>query len=120
MSELRAAVGELPDAVFADVFENEQAYLVVLDLPGATAETTELRVEDGRLVFEARREKAIPPEFRYVEEGRSLFLDAELPLPADATGHDATATIDRGVLEVRLPKQSARGETTIPIDERSA
>lgn len=116
MSDLRAAIGELPDAVFADVLEDESAYLVVLDLPGATADTTDLRVEDGRLVVEARRTKAIPPEFRYVSEERSLFLDAELPLPPDATARDATAAIDRGVLEVRLPKRAGASETTIPVD----
>jgi HSP20 family protein len=118
MSELRTAVGDLPEAVFADVLESEEAYLVVLDLPGATAETVDVRVEDGRLVVEARREKAIPPAFRYVSEERSLFLDAELPLPADAAGHAAAADLARGVLELRLPKRAEAAETNIPVDER--
>ncbi|ERG88580.1 MAG: molecular chaperone, small heat shock protein [halophilic archaeon J07HX5] len=117
MSELRAAVGDLPEAVFADVLESEEAYLVVLDLPGATAETVDVRVEDGRLVIEARREKAIPPAFRYVNEGRSLFLDVELPLPADTAGHAAEADLAHGVLELRLPKQADAAETNIPIDK---
>ena len=115
MSTLRDALSELPDAVFADLLESETAYLLVLDLPGVTAETADLRVEKGRLVVEARRDKHLPPKFDYVREERPLFLDAELPLPPDAVGDDAEATMERGVLEVRLPKRAAAPERTIPI-----
>ncbi|MFB6089485.1 MAG: Hsp20/alpha crystallin family protein [Halobellus sp.] len=115
MSTLRDALQELPESVFADLLESDDAYLIVLDLPGVTAETAELRVERGRLVVEARREKAVPPEFRYVSEDRPLFLDAELPLPPDATGAGASAEVDRGVFTVRLPKRDAAPEQTIPI-----
>ncbi|MGM0590638.1 MAG: Hsp20/alpha crystallin family protein [Halobacteriota archaeon] len=115
MTPLRDALRELPDAVFGDLLESEDAYLLVLDLPGVTSETAELRIEKGRLVIEARREKSLPREFRYVREERSLFLDAELPLPLDATGADAEATMERGVLTIRLPKRKAVPERTIPI-----
>jgi HSP20 family molecular chaperone IbpA len=117
MSALREALRDLPEAVYADLLEAEDAYLLVIDLPGVTGETVDARVEAGRLVIEARREKDVPPEFRYVSEDRSLFLDAELPLPPDATGAEASGSVDRGVLELRLPKQSATAETTIPIDD---
>ena len=117
MSALRDALRDLPDAVYADLLEGEDAYLLVIDLPGTTSDTVDARVEGGKLVVEARREKDVPPEFRYVEEDRSLFLDAELPLPPDATGADAEGSVERGVLELRLPKQSAAPTTTIPIDD---
>lgn len=116
MSALREALRDLPDAVYADLLESEDAYVLVIDLPGTTPETVDARVESGRVVIEARREKAVPPEFRYVSEDRSLFLDAELPLPPDATGAGAEGTVERGVLELRVPKQAAAPETTIPID----
>jgi HSP20 family molecular chaperone IbpA len=115
MSALRNALRELPESVFADLLESDDAYLITLDLPGATAESTDIRVERGRLVVEARREKDVPVDFEYVEEGRSLFLDAELPLPPDATGAGASATLDRGVFTVRLPKHEAAPERSIPI-----
>lgn len=118
MQRLRDALRELPDPVFADLFESDGAYLVVIDLPGATAETVDVEVEDGRVEIEARRTKDVPPEFRYVSEERSLFLDVELPVPRDVAGHDAAATIDRGVLELELPKQSSSTETTVPVEER--
>ncbi|GAB6861640.1 Hsp20/alpha crystallin family protein [Haloplanus litoreus] len=117
MSALRDALRDLPEAVFADLLESEDAYLLVVDLPGATAETIDVRVEKGRLLIEARREKALPESFDYVREDRPLFLDAELPLPPDATGAGAEGSMDRGVLELHLPKYEAAPEQSIPIED---
>ncbi|WP_254840757.1 Hsp20/alpha crystallin family protein [Natronomonas marina] len=113
--QLREALGDLPETVFADMLESDDAYLLVLDLPGASADTVDVTVKDGRLRVEARREKSIPASFRYVTEERSLFLDAELPLPPDATGADAEGDVERGVLRLRLPKSADDGGERIPI-----
>lgn len=117
MSALREALRELPEAVFADLLERDEAYLVVIDLPGATGEITEITAEDRRVRIEARREKETPAGFNYLREDRSLFLDLELPLPPDAIGEDSRATIDRGVLELRIPRRPPAEETTIPIED---
>lgn len=117
MSTLRDALRDLPDAVFADVLESDDAYLLVLDLPGATASTVDAAVEGSRLRIEARREKDVPIEFDYVEEERSLFLDVQLPLPPGVTGAGASGSVDRGVLELELPKAESTPETQIPIDD---
>ena len=109
---------ELPDAVFADLLESDDAYLLVVDLPGVNDRTVDVSVTDGHLGIEARREKDVPMEFSYLQEERSLFLDADLPLPPDATGAGAEATIDRGVLELHLPKRQAAPEREIPITGR--
>ena len=111
MSTLREALSSLPGAVFADVLEGDDAYLLIVDLPGATSETTGVEVEDRRVRIEARREKDVPDGFRYTREERSLFLDAELPVPPDATGDGATASMERGVLSIELPKRGTRGRT---------
>ncbi|WP_138004726.1 Hsp20/alpha crystallin family protein [Halalkalirubrum salinum] len=117
MSVLRDALRDLPDAVFADLLESDESYLVVLDLPGVTAETADLIAESGRIRIDARREKAVPMEFQYVEENRPLFVDAELPLPHDADGEAATASMERGVLEIRIPKRLDEDGQPIPIDD---
>ncbi|WP_435097471.1 Hsp20/alpha crystallin family protein [Halorubrum sp. N11] len=117
MSALRDALRDLPDAVFADLLESDEGYVLVVDLPGATAETTEVLAEDGRIVIEGRRDKGVPEGFRYVREDRPLFLDAELPLPSDADGSGADAEMDRGVLEVTIPKRTGDASRTIPVDE---
>jgi HSP20 family molecular chaperone IbpA len=120
MSALRDALRDLPETVFADLLESEDAYVLVIDLPGATAETVNVEIASGRLDIEARRKKDFPTEFQYVEEERALFLDAELPLPPDATGADAEGTMERGVLELRLPKVGTSPETVVPISEANA
>jgi len=45
MSALRDALRELPDAVFADLLESDEAYRLVLDVPGVTADTAEIVAE---------------------------------------------------------------------------
>jgi HSP20 family molecular chaperone IbpA len=115
MSTLRETLASLSGAPFADLLESDDAYLIVIDLPGAIAETTEIRTEDGRITIEAHRRKEVPPTFRYEREDRPVILDADLPIPPDATGEEATASIDRGVLELRVPKASDVGRE-IPIE----
>jgi len=115
MPTLRESLAGLSGGAFADLLESDDAYLVVMDLPGATADTTEIRVEDGRIEIEARREKDVPIEFRYEREDRPVFVDADVPVPPDAVGSEATASIDRGVLELRLPKADDAGRE-IPIE----
>ncbi|KZN23506.1 MULTISPECIES: Hsp20/alpha crystallin family protein [unclassified Haladaptatus] len=118
MSALRDALRELPDAVFADLLESDGEYLLVLDMPGVTEETIDIDVTNGRLQIEARREKDVPIEFDYLSEERPLFLDAELPLPPDATGSGAEATVSRGVLEITLPKRTSAPEESVPVTSR--
>lgn len=119
MSALREALRSLPDAVFADLLESDDTYKLVVDLPGVSTETVDVTVEGRRLRIEARREKDTPSHFRYLREDRSLFLDADVPLPPDATGDGARASIDRGVLHVTLPKHGPSPTTTIAITDRS-
>ncbi|WP_096390123.1 Hsp20/alpha crystallin family protein [Halopenitus persicus] len=118
MSALRDALRDLPEAVFADLLESEDAYVLVVDLPGATSETTEVVADAGRIDIEARREKATPEGYRYVREDRPLFLDVDLPLPPDGVGAEAAATMDRGVLELTVPKRRSADGQPIAIDER--
>jgi HSP20 family molecular chaperone IbpA len=115
MSRLREALGNLPDSVFVDVLEREDAYLFVVDVAGVTAEDVDVRVDGRMLVVDAHRRKSVPDGFSYRTEERPLFLDLELPLPPDATDDGSSASVDRGVLEVRLPK---RGEAAhrVPVE----
>jgi len=119
MSALRDALRDLPEAVFADLLESEDAYLLVVDLPGATAETVTVSAAARRIHIEARRAKEIPDGFEYTAEERSLFLDADLPVPGDADVEDASATVARGVLELHLPKHTDEPDTgtTIAVED---
>lgn len=117
MSALREAIRELPGGAFADLLVSDDAYLLVVDLPGAVAGTTTITAKEGRLHIEARREKDVPDEFSYRREDRPLFLDVDLPLPRDATGGEARAKMDRGILELTLPKRATAESTDITIED---
>lgn len=118
MAALREALEGLPDAVYADVLESDDGYLLVVDLPGTTEETVDVHIDGRTLNVEARREKSVPEDFRYVSEDRSLFLDATLPLPADALDEVSAVSVERGVLEVRLPKGGPESGLSIPIEDK--
>lgn len=120
MSALRDALRDLSDGVFFDLLESEDAYLLVLDVPGVTADSIDVTIENGRLSVDAQREKDADSEHRYLEENRPLLLDIDLPLPDDAIDGDAAASIKRGVLEVTLPKRPGSGETTIDVVDRES
>ncbi|AGB37809.1 Hsp20/alpha crystallin family protein [Natronococcus occultus] len=117
MSTLRDALRDLSEDVFFDLLESDDAYLLVLDVPGATAESVEVTVADGTVVVEARRQKLDDGEYRYLEENRPLLVDLELPLPDDAAGETAV-TVERGVLELTVPKRPSGGETPLDVADR--
>ena len=119
MATLRNALRDLPDPVFADLLESEKAYLLVVDLPGVSAETLDVRREGAHIRIEARREKNLPMAFRYLREDRPLFLDVDLPLPPDAAVEGAGGELDGGTLTLRLPKRGVTEETRIPITTRA-
>ena len=118
MSTLRNALRDLPDPVFADLLESEEAYLLLIDLPGVSAETLDVRRDGAHLRIEARREKNLPMAFRYLREDRPLFLDADLPLPPDVVTEGTEGTLEKGTLTLWLPKRGATAETEIPITTR--
>jgi HSP20 family molecular chaperone IbpA len=117
MQALREALRDLPDAAFADLLESDDEYLLVVDVPGATAESTDVVVEGGRLLVEAFRENPEPEGFEPVEDGRAPALAFELPLPPDVVEGEADAGVERGVLRLRLPRRQET-ETTIHIDDQ--
>ncbi|WP_435099431.1 Hsp20/alpha crystallin family protein [Halarchaeum sp. P4] len=115
MSRLRDALRELPDAVFADFAESDDAYRLVFDVPGVSADTVDVDVRAYTLHVDARREKDVPDGFDYRREERAVFLEFEVPLPPNVASADATATLENGVLDVVLPKSDGDG-VRVPVE----
>jgi len=118
MTLSHTALDQLPDAAFADLHESESAYLLVVDLPGVTAQRLDIHTEADRISVQAERPTTVPEEFGPVREQRSGELELDFPLPRDATGADASAAIDSGVLELTLPKADAAAQE-IPVESPS-
>jgi len=73
-----------------DVWQADAGYTVLADVPGATAESVKLAAERGTLVL-------------YAEAERTTYKRSfELPEGVDADA--ITAKLDRGQLEIFLPR----------------
>lgn len=117
MSTFADALRELPAGIFADFLEGDDAYLLLLDLPGTTRESTTLTVGDGSIRIEADRVGSPPADATTVTTNRAETTTVELPIPPRGIGSEATATLERGVLELRVPKGGGAVGTEIPIED---
>ena len=72
-----------------DVFENDHGYLLHADMPGVTADSLAVEVEGNELRIAGTNGVEYERRFR---------------LPRGIDGDDAVATLDDGVLTVRLAK----------------
>jgi len=82
---------ELTPAV--DVYENEAELLIVADLPGATSEQLDIKIDPPELRFETKPADANGSSFR-----RSFTIDERI----DAT--KVSAELKNGELTIHLPK----------------
>jgi len=119
MTVLRETLQTLPDVTFADVFESADAYLVVLDVPGMSADALTVRGGAASVEITGDRATSTPAGYEPVRTGRDVDLDVTLPLPPDARGEAVRTALDRGVLELTIPKddEAARGLTDGPDTE---
>lgn len=93
----------------ADVWETDEAWTVRLDVPGVAEERLRAVVHTDALVVEGVRAAAPPPGARcHAAELRSGPFRFAIRLPAETDPETAEARLDRGVLEVRLPKRGPR------------
>jgi len=75
-----------------DVYENDQEFLLVADMPGVSQGEAEVSLEEDRLVVRAKS-----PFRRY---------HRELLVPPSVDGEHVSAAMKAGVLTVHLPKRA--------------
>ncbi|MDM8000875.1 MAG: Hsp20/alpha crystallin family protein [Dehalococcoidia bacterium] len=89
-----------------DVHETKDELVIRADLPGVAKEDVRVTLEEGVLKIEAEKkeEKTEDGQTWYVRERRfgKYFRMMELPFRVEADR--ISATLDKGVLEIRLPK----------------
>ncbi|MDY7081178.1 MAG: Hsp20 family protein, partial [Halobacteria archaeon] len=100
---------EESSSVTADVVENDDEVLVLIDLPGSERDDIQLSFSDSRLRVEARTRKPFESdtEYRYIVGNRPELVTASFDIPADAdvNAEEATTKYENGVLRVELPKK---------------
>ena len=102
----------------AEVYDNDDAVVVRLEVPGMEKGDFNLEVLDNYLVV--RGEKQVEREHtndRYhVTECAYGQFERAIPLPEDVEGSKAQATYSHGVLRVELPKAESGRRRTIKVN----
>lgn len=85
-----------------DIYEDKEGLTVLADLPGATAESLDVRVDKGILTIQARtdHQPVGTPVYREYELA-SFFRQFELPERVSVEG--ISASLVNGVLTLKLP-----------------
>jgi HSP20 family protein len=89
-----------------DIAEKEHAYVITMELPGMSAGSVNVEVDDGVLEMrgEKRDEREEEDEKRhYVERTYGSFVRS-FRLPANADADGVNAKFRDGVLHVEIPK----------------
>ena len=103
-----------------DVLETDDAFLLYAEVPGTDREDVELAVEGRRLKLSGRR-RALPPDraFARMERSDGPFRRS-FDLPGAVDADRISASLERGVLRVTLPKRAddaaGAGSGTVPIE----
>jgi HSP20 family protein len=100
-----------------DLVESEDHFVMRADLPGMSEQDIEIELEEGTLTVSGER-KAEHEEreegFHRVERSFGSF-SRSLTLPKGIDADAVSASFDRGVLEIRIPKPEARKPRRIAI-----
>src|SRR5437016_133750 len=102
-----------------NVHQSESDVYVVAALPGVGPEDVDLSYHDGLLTLRARSEVADTEYFH--QEFRSVDYLRQVMLPVECRFEEAEASLENGLLTVRIPKQRPRPPEKIRIQvNRSA
>jgi HSP20 family molecular chaperone IbpA len=90
-----------------DVYENADELLLLADMPGASAESVNIRYEDELLTLQAQRTAAA--------DGPELRFQRAFQVPDTVDPEQISAELKQGVLHVHLRKTAKAKPRTIEI-----
>jgi len=100
-----------------DLVESGDHFVLRADLPGMSQEDVNIEFEDGTLTISGERKAEHGEEkegYHRVERSFGAF-SRSLTLPQGVDADGVTASFDRGVLEIRVPKPEQRKPRRIEI-----
>lgn len=102
-----------------DVSESETAYTVKLDMPGVAKEAVKVNIDGRRISVDAEQrkdeEKKDGERVIYRERTVSRF-SRSFTLPQEISQADSSATLDQGVLTLRLAKRAASAASQLTVN----
>ena len=90
-----------------DVSERGDAYVVMVEIPGVTADEVEITMEDGRLTIQGERHaarEAAGDKIHRSERGHGVFRRSVTLPSSHVNGSRTEASARDGVLEILVPK----------------
>jgi HSP20 family protein len=90
-----------------DIFEDENAYLVKVELPDLSEKDVELKIDNDVLTISGRKKLEREDKksgYHLIESSYGEF-SRSFSLPSNVEGEKATAKFEKGVLKVTLPKK---------------
>ena len=105
-----------------NIDENENQYLVTVDIPGVTKDNVKVEFHDGALVIsgEKHSERKEDKGTRHLEERTSGSFRRWFMLPGEIDAGKIQASFENGVLRVTALKSAAGKPKQIPISEGAA
>jgi len=101
----------------ANIFENENEYLLELEMPGVTKEGLEISLEGNELSIRGRTEHAKPPGQPVYRESLGADFWRSFELNNDMDSSKIRAELHDGVLCLHLPKAERVKPRKIQITE---
>ncbi|MCU1448604.1 MAG: heat shock protein Hsp20, partial [Acidimicrobiales bacterium] len=100
-----------PQSVPVNVYETDEALVVVAPLPGVMADDIEVRVQPGHLVIAAQMRTAAPKDY-LVHEWHYGPYRRELDI-SDRYGAEMAASFGNGQLAIQLARGTPDGEVSV-------
>jgi HSP20 family protein len=101
-----------------DVYESGNEYLIVLDVPGASAESVSVQVVGTELFVRAEQAAVAGGSGQGDADQNDIALAAferQLELPAEVDSNSAVAELRDGILEIRIQKSASARRVKIPV-----
>jgi HSP20 family protein len=102
----------------ADVIEHKDGYQFYFEVPGVSAESIEVSVEDDKLMIVAERKRPELPKDAEVHRSERRFgtIRRSFRLPEDADRESVEAAYRDGVLEVSVDKRPETKPVKVKVE----
>ena len=103
-------------AIASNLYETPEAYWVDLPLPAVKADDVQIIVHENVLVIQVKRQWAAPESSQPIWQGfQSEEWTQRLTLPGEVDSENVDATLEHGVLRLRVSKAARAEPRTIKI-----
>lgn len=100
-----------------DIYETDEGLVLHADLPGASAKTLELQVQDNKLTLFGRVNSFLPADARAMHQEYAVGDFLRSFILSDEVDHEhIKATMNNGVLTVVLPKAAKAKPRRIEVN----